>query len=248
MKKLYPYSFALLMISALGTSSIPVMAQEENSLYCSGLSGREQIKLDKFTAHKSAKDGRWSAADQARFDGRAKADTARKSYRDGVDRAFTAEINILLKLAGTNEAKIKAVKDFEAAITLIRTTRRSAADSARSTFYAEKDQAVTTRRNGVNAAFAARTTAFQAAFDKAEADCAAKVPVDTVKAALEASLAAARTAFKTAMDKAIQDAQASHAAARTKLTTAIKAATDTAQAGRVKAKQDFKIAWDAAGE
>lgn len=248
MKKFYSYSFLFLMISVLGTSSIPVMAQEDNSLYCSGLPGREQVKLDKFTAQKSTKDGRWSTADQTRFDDRAKADTSRKSYRDGVDRAFTAEINVLLKLAGSNEAKIKAVKDFEAAITLIRTTRRSAADSARSTFRTEKDQAITTRRNAINAAFTARTTAFQVAFDKAEADCAAKVPVATVKAELEASLAAARTAFKSAMDKAVQDAQTSLAAARTKMTTAIKTATDTAQAGRQKAKQDFKTAWDAAGE
>ncbi|MDP3769690.1 MAG: hypothetical protein Q8R40_01990 [bacterium] len=247
MKKLYLYSFALVMISALSMSSIPVSAQEDNTLFCSGLAGREQNKLDKFTSQKSAKNDRFAAQDQTRFTARARADADRKIYRDGLDRAFTAEINILLKLAGDNEGKKKAVMDFQVAITAIRTTRRSTVDSVRSTFHVEKDQIITTRRNGVSAALDARTKAFQDAFAKAKADCTTRPSAD-VDAELKVALDAARTAFRTAVDKAIQDAQTALTEAKTKRNTAIKAATDTAQAGRQKAKQDFRTAWDAAGE
>jgi hypothetical protein len=156
-------------------------------------------------------------------------ETNRNELRVREDANLSARFSKLDEV-GKTDAEKQAISAFQAAIENALKAKRAAMDAAIKAFQDGTETLLSSRKTAVSNSFSGMQAAFQAAADKAEADCTAGVTRQTVRTDFMAALKNARKNFDSAQ-KSVND-----------FSVSMKSLVDAKQAAFKKAQDDFKAA------
>lgn len=248
MRKLLPFILFLTIFSILmvftGRVILAIVAEgaQGEKAVCQRIPAlelrlREQFenREEKISEHRQLREDKITAK-RAEFEQRL------QQLRTQRQQKLEVRIAELEALANTDEKKA-ALAAFQNAISTARNTWYDAIKNAIATFRQAIDDLINDRAAAIDAARAARKTAFLGAFAKAKAECEAGIPQNIVRENLKTDLKAVQDKFQTAIKNARETAGTAHEAAVSAKKEAFKNAHDEFEAALKEARDQFQAAW-----
>lgn len=203
------YIYAVLMTGLVALLTIPAAAAQTTVTdpsinpkptkkaglsFCSSITTATNNTLTKMTALKTKRQAQRSNRVTTLAKKRANRDSIIAQNRAGIDTKLQQQFVTLAKDATTNEQQL-AVKTFTTTVQQALTTKRQAVDAARTTFRTGVDQAIAKREPTISNAMVVFDASVNSAISKARSDCAAGMDSKTAKTTFHTAVKDARKKF-----------------------------------------------------